>query len=204
MQPILFYFDPISPFGYLGSVEIERLATRLGRRVEWRPVLIGITILKVMGLKPLPQTPLKGDYLRHDALRLAQFLDIPFRYHGLTGVNSVAALRAFVLLKESDEGLAKAFAQRIFDRLWVRGLDITSADAVVEEASTLGIDAKSLRKNIATDEAKDALRQQVDAAIHAGVFGVPYFVVDGESFWGVDRMWMIEHWAKHHSWQPIR
>ena len=204
MQPILFYFDPISPFGYLGSVEIERLATRLGRRVEWRPVLIGITILKVMGLKPLPQTPLKGDYLRHDALRLAQFLDIPFRYHGLTGVNSVAALRAFVLLKESDEGLAKAFAQRIFDRLWVRGLDITSADAVVEEASTLGIDAKSLRKNIATDEAKDALRQQVDAAIHAGVFGVPYFVVDGESFWGVDRMWMIEHWAKHYSWQPTR
>ena len=204
MQPILFYFDPISPFGYLGSVEIERLATRLGRRVEWRPVLIGITILKVMGLKPLPQTPLKGDYLRHDALRLAQFLDIPFRYHGLTGVNSVAALRAFVLLKESHEGLAKAFAQRIFDRLWVRGLDITSADAVVEEASTLGIDAKSLRKNIATDEAKDALRQQVDAAIHAGVFGVPYFVVDGESFWGVDRMWMIEHWAKHHSWQPTR
>jgi len=204
MQPILFYFDPISPFGYLGSVEIERLATRLGRRVEWRPVLIGITILKVMGLKPLPQTPLKGDYLRHDALRLAQFLDIPFRYHGLTGVNSVAALRAFVLLKESDEGLAKAFAQRIFDRLWVRGVDITSADAVVEEASTLNIDAKSLRKNIATDEAKDALRQQVDAAIHAGVFGVPYFVVDGESFWGVDRMWMIEHWAKHYSWQPTR
>jgi 2-hydroxychromene-2-carboxylate isomerase len=201
MQPIAFYFDPISPFGYLGSVQIERLATRLGRQVEWKPVLIGVTILKVMGLKPLPETPLKGDYLRHDALRLAQFLDIPFRYHGLTGVNSIAALRAFILLKECDDGLGKAFAQRIFDRLWVRGLDITSTDEVAEEAAKLGIDAVSLKRDIATDRAKDALRQQVDAAIHAGVFGVPYFVVDGESFWGVDRMWMIEHWAKHHSWQ---
>lgn len=201
MQPIAFYFDPISPFGYLGSVQIERLAARLGRQIEWKPVLIGVTILKVMGLKPLPETPLKGDYLRHDALRLAQFLDIPFRYHGLTGVNSIAALRAFLLLKERDDGLGKAFAQRIFDRLWVRGLDITSTDEVAEEAAKLGIDAVSLKRDIATDRAKDALRQQVDAAIHAGVFGVPYFVVDGESFWGVDRMWMIEHWAKHHSWQ---
>jgi 2-hydroxychromene-2-carboxylate isomerase len=201
MQPIAFYFDPISPFGYLGSVQIERLAARLGRQIEWKPVLIGVTILKVMGLKPLPETPLKGDYLRHDALRLAQFLDIPFRYHGLTGVNSIAALRAFILLKECDDGLGKAFAQRIFDRLWVRGLDITSTDEVAEEAAKLGIDAVSLKRDIATDRAKDALRQQVDAAIHAGVFGVPYFVVDGESFWGVDRMWMIEHWAKHHSWQ---
>ena len=60
MQQIEFYFDPISPFAYLGSVQIERLATRLNRRVEWKPVLIEITILKVMGLKPLPETPLKG------------------------------------------------------------------------------------------------------------------------------------------------
>ena len=68
MPAIEFYFDPISPFAYLGSIEIERVAARLGREVVWKPVLIGITILKVMGLKPLPETPLKGPYLRHDAI----------------------------------------------------------------------------------------------------------------------------------------
>ena len=47
----------------------------------------------------------------------------------------------------------------------------------------------------------DALKQQVDAAIQAGVFGVPYFVVDGEPIWGVDRMWMVEHWATRHAWR---
>jgi 2-hydroxychromene-2-carboxylate isomerase len=202
MRPIEFYFDPISPFAYLGSIQIERLAARLGRPVEWKPVLIGVTILKVMGLKPLPDTPLKGPYLKRDAIRLAEYFDVPFRYHGLTGINSLAALRAFVVLKERDAGLAKSLAQKIFSRLWARGLDITGADDVAEEAKDLGIDVPALLRDIETDHAKNALKQQVDAAIQAGVFGVPYFVVDGEPIWGVDRMWMVEHWATRHAWRP--
>jgi 2-hydroxychromene-2-carboxylate isomerase len=201
MPPIDFYFDPVSPFAYLGSVEIERVAARLGREVEWKPVLIGITILKVMGLKPLPETPLKGPYLKHDAVRLAEYFGVPFRYHGLSGVNSLAALRAFVLLKERDARLAKSLAQRIFERLWVRGQDITSASDVADEAEPLGLDAAALTREIDTEHSKDLLRRQVNAAIAAGVFGVPYFVVDGEPIWGVDRMWMVEHWATRHSWR---
>jgi 2-hydroxychromene-2-carboxylate isomerase len=201
MQQIEFYFDPISPFAYLGSVQIERLAARLGRPVEWKPVLIGVTILKVMGLKPLPETPLKGPYLRHDAVRLAEYFDVPFRYHGLAGINSLAALRAFVVLKECDAALAKSLAQNIFSRLWVRGLDITGTDDVAAEAKELGIDVPALLRNIETSHAKDLLKAQVDAAIKAGVFGVPYFVVDGEPIWGVDRMWMVEHWSTRHAWR---
>jgi 2-hydroxychromene-2-carboxylate isomerase len=201
MQPIQFYFDPVSPFAYLGSVEIERVAERLGRVVEWRPVLIGITILKVMGLKPLPETPLKGPYLRHDATRLAEYFDVPFRYHGLSGINSLAALRAFVLTKEREPQLAKPFAQRIFERLWVRGQNITATSDLAEEAKALNLDPAVLSHEIHTEHAKNLLKRQVDAAITAGVFGVPYFIVDGEPIWGVDRMWMVEHWATRHTWR---
>ena len=80
--PIVFYFDPVSPFAYLGATRIERIAAGVGRSVDWRPVLIGVTILKVMGLKPLPQTPLKSDYLRHDVQRLARIFDVPFAFMG--------------------------------------------------------------------------------------------------------------------------
>ena len=149
----------------------------------------------------MPETPLKGPYLKHDAVRLAEYFDVPFRYHGLAGINSLAALRAFVLLKERDAGLAKSLAQKIFSRLWVRGLNITGADDIAEEAKDLGIDVPALLRDIETDHAKDALKRQVDAAIQAGVFGVPYFVVDGEPIWGVDRMWMVEHWATRHAWR---
>jgi len=198
---IEFYFDPISPFAYLGSIQIERIAARLNRAVEWKPVLIGVTILKVMGLKPLPETPLKGPYLKHDAVRLAEYFDVPFRYHGLAGINSLAALRAFVVLKERDASLAKSLAQKVFSRLWVRGLDITRPDDISGEAKDLGIDVHALLHDIETSHAKNALKEQVDAAIQAGVFGVPYFVIDGEPIWGVDRMWMVEHWATHHAWR---
>jgi 2-hydroxychromene-2-carboxylate isomerase len=200
MPAIEFYFDPISPFAYLGSIEIERVAARLGRKVVWKPVLIGITILKVMGLKPLPETPLKGPYLRHDAIRLAEYYGIPFRYHGLSGVNSLAALRAFVSLNERDPSLAKSLMQKVFERLWVRGLDITDPSAITEEAKTLGVEEASLTRDIESEHAKTLLRQQVDAAIKAGVFGVPYFVVDSEPIWGVDRIWMVEHWLTRHNW----
>lgn len=193
MPAIEFYFDPISPFAYLGSIEIERVAARLGRKVVWKPVLIGITILKVMGLKPLPETPLKGPYLRHDAIRLAEYYAIPFRHHGLSGVNSLAALRAFVSLNERDSSLAKSLMQKVFERLWVRGLDITDPSAITEEAKTLSVEQASLTRDIKSEHAKTLLRQQVDAAIKAGVFGVPYFVVDGEPIWGVDRIWLTRH-----------
>jgi 2-hydroxychromene-2-carboxylate isomerase len=201
MPAIEFYFDPISPFAYLGSIEIERVAARLGRKVVWKPVLIGITILKVMGLRPLPETPLKGPYLRHDAIRLAEYYGIPFRYHGLSGVNSLAALRAFVSLNECDPSLAKSLMQRVFERLWVRGVDITDLSAIAEEAKTLGVEEASLTRDIESEHAKTLLRQQVDAAIEAGVFGVPYFVVDSEPIWGVDRIWMVEHWLTRHNWK---
>jgi 2-hydroxychromene-2-carboxylate isomerase len=105
------------------------------------------------------------------------------------------------VLKEHDAQLAKSLAQRIFERLWVRGLDITAADAVAEEAKALGIDTAALLRDIETDHAKELLKRQVDAAIAAGVFGVPTFIVDGETIWGVDRMWMVEHWATRHAWR---
>ncbi len=204
MQPIEFYFDPLSPFAYLGSVQIERVAARLNRQVEWKAVLIGVTILKVMGLKPLPETPLKGPYLKRDAIRLAEYFDVPFRYHGLAGINSLAALRAFVVLKERDGALAKSFAQSIFARLWVSGRNITGPDDIAAVADPLGIDTRSLISDIESEHAKSTLKQQVDAAIRAGVFGVPYFVVDGEPIWGVDRMWMVEHWATRHAWRAAQ
>src|SRR5262245_16504849 len=148
--PIDFYFDFVSPYAYVGSTQIEALAARHGRQVEWRPVLIGITIMKVMGIKPLTETPLKQDYLRHDGARMAAIYGVPFRNHGLTGFNSVAACRAFLWLKARDPQLAVRFAHRIFKRLWVESRDITPAEAVVEEASALGVDGKALAAAIAS------------------------------------------------------
>ena len=92
-------------------------------------------------------------------------------------------------------------ALELFSR---RGYGATSVNDIAEEAKDIGIDVPALLRDIDTSHAKNALKQQVDAAIQTGVFGVPYFVVDGEPVWGVDRMWMVEHWATHHAWHAAQ
>jgi 2-hydroxychromene-2-carboxylate isomerase len=74
--PLNFYFDFISPYGWFASRRVEEIAARHGRTVEWHAMLLGVSVLKVMGLKPLLDTPLKGDYARRDVRRYA-------RKHGL-------------------------------------------------------------------------------------------------------------------------
>ena len=199
--PIAFYFDLLSPFGYIASTQIDALAARYGRSVDWRPVLVGVTVMKVMGMKPLGEYPLKGPYLIRDMERLAKIWGVPLRRHGLKGHNSLNAMRAYVWLKQRDAELAKAFAKAIYRRLWVEGLDITSIEASVIEAQTLGVDGAQLAEAVASDAVKRALQADVENAIAAGVFGAPFFIADDEPFFGNDHLWMLEQWLRDGTWK---
>ena len=66
-DPIDFYFDFSSPYGYFAAEKIDALAAQHGRGVNWRPILLG-AVFKVNGQQPLANIPLKGDYAAHDAL----------------------------------------------------------------------------------------------------------------------------------------
>lgn len=199
--PIDFYFDFISPYGYLASTQIEQIAAKHGREVNWRPFLLGVTVMNVMGLKPIMETPLKSDYALIDRPRMAKLFGVPLVIPDLEGVNSLAASRAFYWIAERNEHQAKDFARRIFDRLWVDGKDITDPEDVIAEAMALGVDADALRAALGEQRTKDLLRHAVDQAVDRKVFGAPFFIVDDEPFWGVDRLWMLEHWLEHGSWE---
>jgi 2-hydroxychromene-2-carboxylate isomerase len=202
--PVEFWFDFISPYGYLAATQVEAIASRHGRVVNWRPLLLGVTVLKVMGLKALPDTPLKKDYIHLDPPRLASLLGVPFSRHSLKNVNSLATARAFLWLKARDPALAVRFARRVYARLWVEGRDITPPAAAAEEAVAVGVDGGELLAAIETEAVKAALKASVDEAIARSIFGVPTFVVDGEPIWGVDRLWMLEHWLRQGNWEPPR
>ena len=197
--PILFYFDFVSPYGYLGSIAVERLAARIGRAVAWGPVLLGITVLKVMGLKALPDTPLKRDYVLHDLARFARLLDVPLN-RCEAPMQPLAAMRAFTWLDAQDPALARRFGRAVFRAQWAEATDMSSPDAVAGLAASLGADRTAVLAALESGPVKDALRAQVDAAIAAGVFGVPTFVVGGEMFWGTDRLPMVERWIETGGW----
>ena len=110
-------------------------------------------------------------------------------------------MRAYVWLKQRDAELAKAFAKAIYRRLWVEGLDITSIEASVIEAQTLGVDGAQLAEAVASDAVKRALQADVENAIAAGVFGAPFFIADDEPFFGNDHLWMLEQWLRDGTWK---
>jgi len=196
-----FYFDFISPYGYLAATRIEAIGEAHRRPVAWRPFLLGVTVMQVMGIKPLMETPLKSDYLVVDRPRMASLLGAPLVIPDLDGVNGVAASRAFYWLAERDGAAARGLARRLLERLWVEGRDITGPGIVVEEAAGLGIDGDALAAALGDARVKDLLRVAVDAAVARKVFGSPFFIVDDQPIWGVDRLWMIEHWLRHGSWE---
>jgi 2-hydroxychromene-2-carboxylate isomerase len=77
-QPIEFFFDFSSPYGYLASRKIDELGTRFGRQVVWKPILLG-AVFKLTGGGPLVSIPMKGDYANHDFARFARLLGVPFK-----------------------------------------------------------------------------------------------------------------------------
>ena len=199
--PIDFYFDFISGYGYFASLRIEALAARHGRSVNWHCMLLGVAVMKVMGLKPLLETPLKGDYVLRDAARYK-------RQHGLVLARDVSdpmmdprpAARAFCWVKRHHAGREAAFAQAAFDRYWRLGRDLSLTDELLVLAAPLGLDQKALQLGIEGEESRADLRDSVAAALDRGVFGSPFMIVDGEPFWGSDRLELVDAWLTRGGW----
>jgi 2-hydroxychromene-2-carboxylate isomerase len=200
--PLWFYFDFISPFGYLASLRVDALAARYGREARWQAMLIGVSVMKVMGLKPVPQTPLKGPYTRRDLLRYA-------RRHGISLARDfdapppypIPGARAFHWLDSVDPVVAKSFARALFAAYWQQGRDIGSLAEVARIGEGVGVEGAELVAAIASGGEGDVLlRSAVDRSLALGVFGSPFFIVDGEPFFGLEKMELLQDWLEQGGW----
>ena len=197
--PIEFYFDFSSPYGYLASSQIDEIGARHGREVNWRPILLG-AVFQHSGNSPLVGQPLKGAYALHDFPRMARYLKVPFVMPHPFPIATVAAARAYYWLLDKDKGMAKALARSLFSRFYAEGLDISAPEVVAELAEQVGADRTALIEALADPVVKARLKQEVDAAITTGVCGSPYFIIDGEPFWGSDRLGQVEDWLRTGGW----
>ncbi len=198
-DPIMFYFDFSSPYAYFGALKIDGIAEAFDREVDWRPILLGVT-MKATGNVSLAHQPVKSEYAKRDWERLARFMDVPWTLPDHFPIATQAAARAFYWIKDTDQVLAKKFALACFHRYFGEGHDITTRDAVADIGETLDIDREELLAAVSTDQIKQRLRDETQAAMDAGVCGAPFFIIDGEPIWGSDRLWMIRRWLKSGGW----
>ena len=202
-SPIEFWFDFSSPFGYLASERIESIAAKHNRDVAWHPMLLG-AVFKVTGGAPLTEAPMKGEYSIMDMRRSAREHDIPFTHPERFPIGAVAACRATLWLQnhEDDAHAARStdLAHALFRAYYADGRDISELATVLDIAEGLGLDRAELEAALGDPALKDALRQAVERAIGRGVFGSPTFAVDGEMFWGNDRLEMLDRWLASGGW----
>ena len=190
MQPIDFYFDFASPYGYFMSEKIDALATKHGRKVIWRPILL-FAALRALGLPPPLEHPVKLEYMTADFVRSATFLNIDYSLPpGFPALTQHAA-RAFYLLHSKAPNTAVPFAQAVLRGYFRDRRDISNIDVIVqmvgEQTAILGSSA-DVRDLLKSDEAKAMLQAAVTDAVEKKVFGSPFVVMDGEGFFGVDRL----------------
>ena len=192
-DPVLFHFDFSSPYGYLAAQRIDALAARHGRTVDWRPMLLGVAFRQT-GMSPLTAVPLKGDYSTRDFARSARFHGVEFRMPSRFPIPSQAPGRLVTWLKATQPGAAIPVAKALYRAYFVDDRDISDADMAADVAAESGVDRADARAAMDDPQVKDAFRRDVDEALARGVFGSPYIVVDGEPFWGVDRLDQVDRW----------
>ncbi|HTN49930.1 MAG TPA: 2-hydroxychromene-2-carboxylate isomerase [Burkholderiaceae bacterium] len=178
-----FYFDPISPYAWLAARQCARLDP-VGR-LEFRPVLFA-GLLSAHGNKGPAELPAKRAYTMRDVIRCAGRLGVPMRGPPTHPFNPLRALRMCTAL--DDPLKRRRFALALFEAAWERGLDLTDDAVLAHVAADCGLDSAELLARAADPEIKRRLAEATEAAIAAGVFGVPTFCVDGELFWGADRI----------------
>ncbi|HFO1400389.1 TPA: 2-hydroxychromene-2-carboxylate isomerase [Pseudomonas aeruginosa] len=188
MKSFDFFFDFISPYAYLASTRIDAIAQRHGYTVNWVPFRLGITVTKIMGIKPLLDTPLKGQYLRGDIQRLAMAFSVPL-CSDLQVFNPLPAQRVFHSVPQE---LAGTMAKKLLHARWAEGRRLDELESLVQIAGECGIDRDVVEQALVATETKEATTRSTGLAIELGVFGSPTCVVDRELFWGVDRLWLLD------------
>lgn len=189
-RPLDFYFDFSCPYAYLGSTQVEALAERTGARLVPKPVLLG-GIFRARGVaQNLAGTlsPAKAKHNMEDLQRWANHFGVPLRFPEGHPNKTVTALRCLLVVGEPMMPLV----HRFYAAYWQDQADLSDEAVVARVLQEAGHDASEVLAAASRQEIKDELRQRTDEGLEAGLFGVPGFVVDGQLYWGQDRMAQVE------------
>jgi 2-hydroxychromene-2-carboxylate isomerase len=192
--PIDFYFDFSSPYSYIASEWVQAVAARHGRAVRWHAILLGVTFAAAELKSPVSH-PIKREYSIRDFGRSARFAGLPYVMPSKFPIATQNAARVFWWLHDSaSPERAAAWAHAGLRALFTQDSDLSDAAVLRGVVAAAGVDAAAAEAAWTDPLWKGRLKRENEQAIAAGVFGAPFFIVDGEPFWGNDRRQQIEAW----------
>jgi 2-hydroxychromene-2-carboxylate isomerase len=143
---------------------------------------------------------MKGDYARHDWQRIARHRQVPFQPPADHPIVQIPATRAYYWIERAHPDVAHEFGRAAFRAYFGAGRDLREPAALADLAASLGIERQDVLDGMVTPEIKERAKAASDEALAKNVFGSPFLIVDGEAFWGWDRLPMLEEWLARGGW----
>ena len=189
-----YYFTPQSPWTYLGHERFAQLSNAAGARVRVLPIDLGGKVFPISGGLPLGQrAPQRQAYRLLELRRHADFLGLPLhvkpKYFPVSGDDASRLIIAVDLHDGVDAAMKISGA--IFTALWAQERHIASEKVLSELLDECGLDAARLEQSY-SQAVQERYEINTEQAIRAGVFGAPSYLVEGELFWGQDRLDFVE------------
>ncbi len=189
-----YYFAPHSPWTYLGHARFVEIAKRHGALVSVLPVDLGRVFPVSGGLPLAKRAPQRQAYRLVELRRFADHLGLPLtlqpRHFPVNADDAAQLVIATDMQEGSDAALGLAGA--LLRGVWVEEANIADPQVLAAKLAECGLPAKLLDAS-QSQAVHERYAADSAAAIEAGVFGAPSYVIDGEIFWGQDRLDFVEH-----------
>jgi 2-hydroxychromene-2-carboxylate isomerase len=189
-----YYFAPQSPWTYLGHERFARIAERAGATIRVLPVDLGGRVFPVSGGLPLgKRAPQRQAYRLLELRRFSEWLGVPINptpdYFPVSGDDAAQLIIAVDL--HDGAPAAMQMAGRVLAAVWRENRNIADESTLAALLVECGLSPERLRQS-RSQAVHEVYEANTRAAIDASVFGAPTYVIDGELFWGQDRLDFVE------------
>ena len=187
MSRIDYYFAVLSPYCYLAGTRLEEVAQKNGAEINYKPFDIIQGFGRTGGTPPKDRHISRVEYRAQALVREAKKLGMPFNIkpaHWPT--NGAPASYAFIAAQNAGGGDLGLLAHAITRAVWAEEKDIAEDDVVKACLTEAGFDPSLADSGLLTGA--ETYVRNLDEAVEAGVFGAPFYIVDGERFWGQDQL----------------
>lgn len=183
-----YYLSPVSPYSYLGGERLANITRDTNATVNVLPVDLTKVFPATGGLPLKQRAPERQAYRLLELRRWSEYLNIPLvlepKYFPVD-----ANPASLMIIAARRQGLdALSLAQRLLRAVWAEEANIADRDTIIALTNELGMDGEGLAEVSAQPTTVAVYERDTQGAIQRGVFGVPTYVIDGEIFWGQDRL----------------
>lgn len=191
-RTIEYFFAVQSPFTYLGSAKLEVIARKHGARLECRPCDL-MTVFGETGGVPLPQRPpARQKYRLIELERWGKVRNLPINLQpAYFPVPGEAASRLIIAAQKTGADDVK-LSHALLRAVWADDKDIADADTLRAIADACGLKGKALIEASTDGQCHSQYQANTEEAIERGVFGAPWYILDGEPFFGQDRLELLD------------